>query len=108
MDKPPPLLPLSNITLTLQTAPPQKNINTTPHHTTNPTKHNTTQHNAMRLLLLTTLLALIATACAEKDYMLVRRMNRDITQAINIFCGTTEDMVSPTHHPTRTPLLQGE
>lgn len=59
-------------------------------------------------LLLATLLALIAAVYAEKDYMMVRRLNRDITQAINTFCGTTEDMVSPTHHPTITPLLQGE
>jgi hypothetical protein len=48
----------------------------------------------MRLPLLATLLALIATACAEKDYMLVRRTDRDITQAINNFCGYAEDLAS--------------
>jgi len=48
----------------------------------------------MRFLLLAAFLALIASVCAEQNHVLVRRMNRDITQAINNFCGYTEDMVS--------------
>lgn len=56
----------------------------------------------MRLLILATLLALIATfASAEKDHLLVRRKNRDITQAINRFCGYTEDMVVPSLKATQ-------
>jgi hypothetical protein len=48
----------------------------------------------MRCFLIIAFLALVAFVCAEKDYMLVRRKNRDITQAINNFCGYTEDLVS--------------
>jgi hypothetical protein len=54
----------------------------------------------MRFLLLAAFLALLATVCAEKDYMLVRRRDRDITQAINLFCGYTEDMVSLPPQPS--------
>ena len=48
----------------------------------------------MRFFLLAAFLALVASVYAEKNHLLVRRMNRDITQAINGFCGYTEDLVS--------------
>jgi len=55
----------------------------------------------MRLLLLTTLLALLATlVLAEPDTVVCRssnwngEQNRDIVQAINAFCGWTWDLVS--------------
>jgi len=60
----------------------------------------------MHLPLLTTLLLALSLfgvfASAEKDHLLVRRKNRDITQAINRFCGYTEDMVVPS-----TKAMQG-
>ena len=63
----------------------------------------------MRLLILAAFLALIAAVCAEQDHVLVRRKNRDITQAINAFCGWTEDLVSiytSRRDPTTTyPIL---
>jgi hypothetical protein len=64
----------------------------------------------MRLLLLTTLLALLALLAtlvlAEPDTVVCRssnwngEQNRDIVQAINAFCGWTWDLVS-----TRTSSL---
>jgi hypothetical protein len=57
----------------------------------------------MRFFLLAAFLALVASVYAEKNHLLVRRKNRDITQAINLFCGYTEDLVSlpALHHPLR-------
>lgn len=95
-----PVLSLSNITLIVTqldhttTASPKQNNDTKPRTPAN-----------MHLPLLATLLALAATATAEKDYMLVRRTDRDITQAINKFCGYTEDLVSPkSKYTLPTPL----
>jgi hypothetical protein len=64
----------------------------------------------MRLFLLAAFLALVASVCAEKNHMLVRRKNRDITQAINLFCGYTENMASLSQHSPRrsVPLTQQE
>lgn len=69
----------------------------------------------MRLLLLTTLLALLATTLvlAATDTEICRSSdrngdgNRDVTQAINNFCGWTWDLVStvPVFHLPSSPLL---
>ena len=58
----------------------------------------------MRLLLLTTLLALLATLVLATDGITCRsdnsngENNRDIVQAINAFCGCTWDLVSTVFH----------
>jgi hypothetical protein len=76
------------------------------------TKRSSSDHKRsnpkMRFLLLATFLALVATVCAEKNHMLVRRKNRDITQAINNFCGYTEDMVSLVSLPCPQPVTRIE
>lgn len=70
----------------------------------------------MRLLLLTTLLALLATTLvlAATDTEICRSSdrngdgNRDVTQAINNFCGWTWDLVCTCslHHLPLFPLTQ--
>lgn len=66
----------------------------------------------MRLLLLTTLLALLATLVLATDGITCRsdssngENNLDIVQAINAFCGWTWDLVStvpPSSSPPTTP-----
>lgn len=66
----------------------------------------------MRLLLLTTLLALLATLVLATDGITCRsdssngENNREIVQAINAFCGWAWDLVSTVFHfPSSLPPL---
>lgn len=64
----------------------------------------------MRLLLLTTLLALLASLVLATDGITCRsdssngENNRDIVQAINAFCGWTWDLVSLVSPPPFIPV----
>ena len=73
------------------------------HSTAVSDKYPTTE--TMRLLFLTTLLALLATLVLASDTIDCRssnrngEKNRDIVQAINALCGWTWDLVRSTNHP---------